>query len=73
MGTVVLDISLSAEQLQLVYKGQVNRIMAKARDGRRISLPAQPFRAFLTHTGIFGTFEVQFDDAGKLISLNKLA
>ena len=72
MPSVVLDISLSAEQLQEVYRGHANRVLAHARDGRRVSLPVHHLRPFLTHSGINGSFELQFSESGQLISLRRL-
>lgn len=72
MPSLVLDIALSAERLQAIYRGHANRIMAQSRDGRRVSLPAHHFRPFLTHTGIHGSFELEFSLEGELLSLRRL-
>ena len=52
MPSLVLDIALSAERLQAIYRGTANRIMAQSRDGRRVSLPAHHLLPYLTHAGI---------------------
>ena len=72
MASLVLDIALSAERLRVLYQGQANRIQALSRDGRRVSIPAHHFRPFLTHDGIYGSFELQFNDEGELLSLRRL-
>jgi hypothetical protein len=72
MPSLVLDIALSAERVQAIYSGHANRIMAQSRDGRRVSLPAHHFRPFLTHTGIHGSFELEFSLEGELLSLRRL-
>lgn len=72
MPSLVLDIALSAERLRVVYQGRANRIQALSRDGRRVSIPAHHFRPFLTHEGIYGSFELQFNAEGELQSLRRL-
>ncbi|UCJ15063.1 DUF2835 domain-containing protein [Pseudomonas sp. MM211] len=72
MPSLVLDISLSAERLRVLYQGRANRIQALSRDGRRVSIPAHHFRPFLTHEGIYGSFELQFNVEGELLSLRRL-
>lgn len=72
MPSLVLDIALSAERLQAIYRGHANRIMAQSRDGRRVSLPAHHLRPFLTHEGIHGSFVLEFSASGELLSLRRL-
>lgn len=73
MTCVLLDISLPADRLQAVYGGQANRVLVTSRDGRRINLPAHHLRRFMTHSGVHGTFELEFDDTGRLLALRRLA
>ena len=73
MACVVLDICLPSDRLQAVYRGHANRVLVVSRDGRRISLPAHHLRPFVTHAGVQGSFELEFDDAGRLLALRRLA
>lgn len=72
MPSLVLDIALPAERLLAVYQGQANRILVRSRDGTRVSLPAHHLRPFTTTTGVYGSFEMEFSDEGKLIRLRRL-
>ncbi|CAN7555028.1 DUF2835 domain-containing protein [Pseudomonas sp. LjRoot71] len=72
MPNLVLDIALSAERMRAVYQGRANRILVHSRDGRRVSLPAHHFRQFLTHEGVYGSFELEFSASGELLSLRRL-
>lgn len=72
MASLVLDIALSAERLRVLYQGHANRIQALSRDGRRVSIPAHHFRSFLTHEGLYGSFELQFSAEGELLGLRRL-
>lgn len=68
-----LDISLSAEEFLRVYRGTANRVLLRSREGKSVSLPAGRLQPFLTHDGIYGSFELAFDSKGKFISLRRLA
>ena len=72
MPSLVLDIALPAERLHALYQGRANRIQALSRDGRRVSIPAHHFRPFLTHAGLYGSFELQFSENGELLDLRRL-
>jgi hypothetical protein len=73
MPSLVFDIALSAERMRLVYQGVANRIVVQSRDGRSVSVPAHHFRPFLTHVGVYGSFELEFSVNGKLLSLKRLS
>lgn len=72
MPSLVFDIALSAERLRVVYQGRASRILVQSRDGRSVSVPAHHFRSFLTHDGIYGSFELEFSAAGELLNLRRL-
>jgi hypothetical protein len=72
MASLVFDIALSAERLRVVYQGRANRILVQSRDGRSVSVPAHHFRQFMTHDGVYGSFELEFSVAGELLSLRRL-
>ena len=72
MPSLVFDIALPAERLRVVYQGRANRILVQSRDGRSVSVPAHHFRPFLTHDGVYGSFELEFSAAGELLSLRRL-
>ncbi|MDN6858363.1 DUF2835 domain-containing protein [Pseudomonas sp. CAN2814] len=73
MARVVLDISLPLDRLQALYRGHANRVQVLSRDGRQVNLPAHHLRPFVTHSGIQGSFELEFDDSGRLLALRRLA
>ncbi|UCL85329.1 DUF2835 domain-containing protein [Pseudomonas sp. HS-18] len=73
MACVVLDISLSADRLQALYRGHANRVQVSSRDGRQVNLPAHYLRPFVTYSGVHGSFELEFDDSGRLLALRRLA
>jgi hypothetical protein len=72
MPSLLLDLALPADRLRAVYEGRADRIMAHSRDGRRVSIPARHFRPFITHAGVYGTFELTFSANGELLELRQL-
>lgn len=64
-----LDVSLSADEFIRVYQGTANRVYIRSREGRSVSLPARHLQPYLTREGIYGSFVLDFDQHGKLISL----
>ncbi|MNT37494.1 hypothetical protein D3C72_1736330 [compost metagenome] len=73
MPSLVLDISLTADEFLAVYQGRANRVLLRSRDGRKVSLPARHLRPHLGHAGVQGTFQLEFSADGKLLSLHRLA
>lgn len=64
-----LDVSLPADEFLRVYQGTANRVYIRSREGRSVSLPARHLQRYLTREGIYGSFVLDFDQQGKLISL----
>ncbi len=44
----------------------------RSEDNRNIKFPASAIRSFLTHDGIFGLFEIQYDENNKLIRIKQI-
>ena len=61
---------LSYERFLPVYQGQVNTIQVTDDFKRRIDLPAEHFKKFLTREGIVGRFELVVQSNGKFVELN---
>ena len=72
MAKVTIDVSLPAHKYKEMYQGSVKYLVAKSRDGRMIQLPLLSFQRFVTHKGVYGAFEVEFDENRKLININKI-
>ncbi|MFZ6049620.1 DUF2835 domain-containing protein [Pseudomonas sp. CR3202] len=73
MPSLMLDISLTADEFLAVYQGRANRVLLRSRDGRKVSLPARHLRPHLGHAGVRGTFELEFSGEGRLLNLRRLA
>ena len=70
--SVTVDITLSADDYLRHYAGDARDVVARARDGRRVRFPAAILRRFVTRHGIRGSFQIQFSDEGKFLSIERL-
>ena len=69
----VVDISLTAAQLNAYYAGSVQQVSARDRRGVRLQFPLNSLRPYVGHNGVRGTFCLRVDGQNRLLSLDKLA
>lgn len=72
MNTIVVDLSISAEQYQRFYSGQAKLVSAISIDGRRVQFPANILQRAVSHDGVQGRFAITFDRGGKFRSIERL-
>lgn len=72
MNKIIIDISISRDEWLRIYRGETKLVYARTRDGRSLQFPANILSRFTTHSGISGSFEIYFDEAGKFQHINKL-
>ena len=65
-------LAISAEEYLAYYQGSAREIVARSDDNKVVRFPASAFRRFVTHEGIFGRFEIIFDENNKLISVQSI-
>jgi len=63
---------LTYEQFLPFYQGKIKKIQVIDVKGRKIQLPAEHFRPFLTPDGISGEFALKVTPEGKFISLVRI-
>jgi Protein of unknown function (DUF2835) len=66
-------LALSSERYLAYYQGKAQNIVVRSEDNRNIKFPASAVRRFLTHEGVFGLFEIQFDKEHKLIGVKQVS
>ena len=71
--SIRFHMSLTAEKYLAFYRGQAHDIVVRSEDNRSIRFPASAVREFLTRDGVFGRFEIQFDENNKLIGVRQLS
>ena len=62
-------LAISAEEYLAYYRGSAQVIVARSDDNRIVRFPASAVRKFVTRDGIFGSFEISFDENNKLIEI----
>jgi uncharacterized protein DUF2835 len=66
-------MALTSEKYLAYYKGKAQNIAVRSIDNRKVRFPANAVREFLTHDGIYGLFEIEFDENNKLVKIIKLS
>ena len=65
-------LELTSEQCLGYYQGIIRYVLVQAESGERVQLGAQHFRAFISHAGLSGRFELTTSQSGKFVSLKKI-
>lgn len=66
-------LAISAEEYLSYYRGEVREIQVTAVNNQIVRFPAGAVQQFLTRDGIFGSFEIRFDEANRLIDVKRVA
>lgn len=66
-------LNISASEYQAYYNGSARAVVATTSDGLQIQFPASELRKFVSHSGVYGSFEITYNDANKLVNLRKLS
>lgn len=66
------SLNISPEKYQLFYQGTAKFIQVKTEDKRTMKFPASELQQFVTHSGVQGRFEIEFNDQHKLVKLSKI-
>ena len=69
--SIRVELAISAEEFLKMYRGTAKQVVATASDGRVVRFPAIRLQPFVTHTGIFGCFELIIDQHNKLLRIER--
>lgn len=72
MKTIIVNLAISADEFQRLYEGNVKTVFAHSIDGRSIRFPAGILRPFVLHSGVRGTFEIEFDEDNRFKAIKRL-
>lgn len=72
MPTMKFSLNISAEEYLRYYQGTGKTVVAIEEGGRQIQFPAAKLRPFVSHDGVQGWYEIEFDHNHKFISLISL-
>ena len=62
-------LAISAEEYLAYYQGSAQDVVVRSDDNKIVRFPASAIRKFVTKDGIFGSFEITFDENNKLIAI----
>ena len=65
-------LAISAEDYLAYYQGSAQEVVVRSDDNKIVRFPASAIRKFVTHDGIFGNFEMTFDENNKLIEIQAI-
>ncbi len=65
-------IAISADEYLAYYQGKAQAVVVRSEDNRTIRFPANAIREFVTRDGVFGRFEITFDENNKLIAIQSI-
>lgn len=66
------NVSLTVEQCQAYYQGQVKYVLVFADSGEKVQLPFRHFQPFISHLGIYGRFRLTLDNSTAFVALDKI-
>ena len=69
---VQFQLSISADDYVTYYQGVTRAVSILGDNGKRIEFPAEHLRQFVTHDGVHGNFELEFDDNNRFVALKKI-
>ena len=65
-------LALSADEYLAYYQGGARDVVTRSDDNRVIRFPASAIRKFVTHEGVYGHFEIFFDENNRLIAIESV-
>lgn len=66
----IVELAISKQELLKYYRGAASQISAVATDGQTILFPVTAIQPFVTHEGVFGRFQLQVNDQGRLLKIS---
>lgn len=65
-------LKIPAHRLMRYYQGDVNTVAAITTDGRTVHFPANILRSVVQKEGVYGTFDLVFDENHKFVSIMRV-
>ena len=72
MSKILVDLHISAEDYLAHYKGAARSVIARDRSGKNVAFPSNILQPFVTHNGISGTFEIEFDTDNRFQRITRI-
>ncbi len=65
-------LDIPAHEYQVYYMGGARDVVAVCHDGRTIRFPANRLRSVVSHDGVYGEFEIEFDQQNRFVALRRI-
>ncbi len=72
MPDLLLQLSLSRDEVLRYYQGHATSVRAQATDGRSVQFPADLLRRYVTGAGVQGLFRLRLDQQNRLVSFERI-
>lgn len=72
MHDIIVELRISADECLRLYRGEVQNVLARARDGRSVRFPASVLRRFVQRDGIQGSFRICYGSDGRLKDIQRI-
>ncbi|MEK7321836.1 MAG: DUF2835 domain-containing protein [Pseudomonadota bacterium] len=69
---VRFSLRISPDLYLSYYQGVARAVVVKSFDGRTIQFPANVLQQFVTHDGVNGVFEMDFDANNKFVAIRRV-
>jgi hypothetical protein len=66
-----LRLAISADEMLIYYRGRASFVLATARDGTRVQMPARLLRPYITTSGVAGEFVLHCDEHNRFVRLER--
>jgi hypothetical protein len=73
MPSLFVDIKITAEEYLKSYQAANAVVTTHSRCGRSVQFPANILQPYVSHSGIQGSFQIEFDQSGKFKAVKKIA
>ncbi|MDH5778232.1 MAG: DUF2835 domain-containing protein [Gammaproteobacteria bacterium] len=69
---VRFSLNIPADEVLAYYQGIAKQVSVVAHDGRRIEFPAEKLRPFMAEAGVYGEFEMEFDQQHRFVAMSRI-
>lgn len=72
MRHLTLDITISADRYETLYRGARRDVQVVSHEGLRVRFPGRILQRFVDRNEVHGTFVIEFDDNNKFKAITKI-
>ncbi|MDR4508014.1 MAG: DUF2835 domain-containing protein [Candidatus Brocadiaceae bacterium] len=69
---IQFSLNIPSDEFEAYYTGDIRSILTRTTTGKTVRFPASILRKFLTHKGIYGSFEMALDKNNKFMSIERI-